>query len=276
MKRLSLVVIGVVSLLLQSAYAQVTLPFYDGFNYTEGSSLNVNNPPWAFGGASGGGAPTVTAAAELSYSGLAASSGLGVSVGTTTSGTRTRGVNFTTDSSGTLYASFLLDVTTAPTGNRDLAFLTSDSTASANGNINGIFLNSSMQLGLSKVSSTTPGVLDTLSTLSLNTTYLVVVGYKFNGTGNEYDLWLNPASLGGSAPTPDISLTTGTDMSSLSYFFVQQRNTTSNLGATFNFDELRIGTSFADVTPTGVPEPAACALAGLGGLALVLVRRLRR
>ena len=275
--KLHLVIVGVGCLFMQAAYAQQTLPFYDPFNYTEGLNLDNVGGPWTVHGASGGGSPLVTSAAALTYTGLTPGSGLGVSFGTTASGTRNAAVNFTTANSGTLYASFLLDVTTAPTGNRQLAFLTSDSTASANANANGIFLNSSMQLGISKASSATPGVLDTLSPLSLNTTYLLVVGYTFNGTGNEYDLWLNPTSLGGSAPAASISLTTGTDMSSLSYFFVQQRNNVSNFGSAFYMDELRIGTSWADVTPAvDVPEPTSFALAGLGGLALVLVRRMRR
>jgi hypothetical protein len=280
MKSLQLVALGIGCLLVQGAYAQQTLPFYDPFNYAQGTALNPNqaavNPPWSVGGTSGGGSPTVTSAAALTYPGLTPGSGLGVSFGTTASGNRSSGVNFTTANSGTLYASFLLDVTTAPTGNRQLAFLTSDSTASANGNVNGIFLNSSLQLGISKVSSTTPGVLDTLSPLSLNTTYLVVAAYTFNGTANEFDLWLDPSSLGGSAPVADISLTAGTDMASLSYFFLQQRNNASNAGAAFNFDELRIGTSWAAVTPADVPEPTSFALAGLGMLGLVLTRRMRR
>jgi hypothetical protein len=272
MKRLSLAVIGVGCLFLQSASAQL---FYDPFNYTEGTTLNNAAPAWAFGGTSGGGSGLITSAAALSYTGLAPSSALGVSFGATTSGNRTRGVSFTTASSGTLYASFLLDVTATPTGNRQLAFLAGDSTASANANVNGIFLNSSMQLGIGKSSSTTPAV-TTTGTLGLNTTYLVVVGYTFNGTGNEFDLWLNPTDLGGSTPTADISSTAGTDMASLSYFFLQQRNNTSSLGAAFYFDELRIGTTWADVTPTGVPEPSTFVLGGLGMLGLFLVRRIRR
>ena len=39
------------------------------------------------------------------------------------------------------------------------------------------------------------------------------------------------------------------------------------------FDELRFGASYADVTPTIVPEPSSTALLGLGGLALVFRRR---
>ena len=274
MKRVLLVVVGVGGLALQSAFGQ---PLFDPFNYTEGTTLNNVGAPWSFGGPSGGGAPVVTAAAALDYSafGLTPGSGLGVAFGATATGNRTRGVNFTTATAGTLYTSFLLDVTTAPTALRQLAFLTSDSAQSASTGVNGIFLNSSMQLGLSKGASSAAGASMT-GALSLNTTYLVVVGYTFNGTGNEYDLWLNPTSLGGSAPTADLSYTGGTDMASLSYFFLQQRNNASNAGAVFNFDELRIGTSWADVTPTGVPEPTTFALGGLGLLGLILVRRARR
>jgi hypothetical protein len=272
MKRLSLVAVGVGCLLLQGAFAQVTLPFYDGFNYAEGSPL-IGSGPWTVGGTSGGGGLTNTVAAALSYPGLPGS-GLGVLSTAVASGDRNVGLNFANASSGTLYASFLLDVTTAPTGNRQLAFLTSSSANSANGTVNGIFLNSSMQLGISKNSSSAPNALDTLTTLSLNTTYFVVVGYTFNGVGNEYDLWLDPTP-GGSQPAADVSYTGGTDMSSLSYFFLQQRNNTSNFGAVWDFDELRIGTAWSDVT--AVPEPTSlAALTGLGVLGMILKRRMRR
>jgi len=276
MKRLHLIALGVGCLLLQGAYAQESLPFYGGFNYTQGDLLGTGtaelNPPWSVGAAGGGGSPMVTNTAALSYPGLPGS-GLGVYLQPTMTGTRNVGLNFTSESSGTLYASFLMDVLTAPTGNRQLAFLTSSSANSANGTVNGIFLNSSSQLGISKNSSSTPGAL-TSATLNLNTTYLVVVGYTFNGSGNEYDLWLDPTP-GGSQPTPDASLTTGTDMASLSYFFLQQRNNTSNNGMAWYFDELRIGTSWADVT--AVPEPTSfAALTGLSVLGMILVRRMRR
>jgi hypothetical protein len=48
------------------------------------------------------------------------------------------------------------------------------------------------------------------------------------------------------------------------------------LGASqMDVDEIRIGTTYADVTPIAVPEPAS-AFAGLVGAALLMARRRRR
>lgn len=284
MKHLEKIVLGAASvaafLVYQSAQAQQTLPFYEPFptSYTAGSQIGSapSSTIWSQGGGLGGGSPIFTNS-PLSYSGLVTDgSSLSVFMHSTSSGNRTRGLNFTTTSSGTLYASFLLDVVAAPTANRMFASLTADSSASANGSVMGIFVNSSSQLQIGKNSSSAPAA-GTTAALTLGTVNLVVARYTWNAAAgdDEFALWLNPSSLGGSAPTADISTTTGTDFADLDWFYLIQRNNASIASSVLLLDELRIGTSWADVTP--VPEPSVFALTGLGAFGLLAwFRRLRR
>jgi hypothetical protein len=64
----------------------------------------------------------------------------------------------------------------------------------------------------------------------------------------------------------------GADLTSVNVLRFQAGNANGNgTNAFFTFDEVRLGQSFADVTP--VPEPVTFALAGLGGVALLALRR---
>jgi hypothetical protein len=261
--------------------AQQPLPFYEPFDasYTNGGAAATINGVtdngrsltagagstiWNIGGGSGGGDIFAHPAGKLAYPGLggASAANVGVFLTNTTSGTRNRGFNFTDTTSGTLYASFLLDVVTAPTANRQVVFLTSTNTASAGSSVCGVFVNSSSQLQVSKNSSTSLGAATTTA-LTTGATNLVVVRYTWNTvdtTDDEVALWLNPGSLGvaeGSVPATSITHSTGTDFANLNHFFIQQRNNASSAGSALLLDEVRIGTTWASVTPTGVTCSAA-------------------
>ena len=60
--------------------------------------------------------------------------------------------------------------------------------------------------------------------------------------------WVNPTSLGGAEPTPDFSETDSSAATSINRFIIRQDSTGET--PSILFDELRIGTSFAGVTPT--------------------------
>ncbi|MGC8625893.1 MAG: PEP-CTERM sorting domain-containing protein, partial [Phycisphaerae bacterium] len=103
--------------------------------------------------------------------------------------------------------------------------------------------------------------------VSANTTYLMVLEDVANSSGPDtLNLWVNPtAGVASPSGAPDI-----TDS------LIGPIGTISGIGtndgaATTSYDEIRIGTSYADVTP--VPEPAPLALVATGGLGLLLLKR---
>jgi hypothetical protein len=101
----------------------------------------------------------------------------------------------------------------------------------------------------------------------VNKTFLMVVRMAF-GEGNDViDLFVNPASIGGTPPaTPDASVTVTDDLRFRSFRFYPGSGQNSGY-----LDEVRIGETYADVTPP-VPEPAGVLLALGGVLALRRVR----
>lgn len=95
------------------------------------------------------------------------------------------------------------------------------------------------------------------------------------GSGEDRDVdlsaYLNPASLGGAAPaTPTMTYTNVSVALDADEFRFDGDDGTV-------VDELRYGTTFADVTPTGViPEPATFSLTVLGTLVACWLRRRNR
>ncbi len=222
------------------------LPYYDSFNYTVGSSLgalqtwtNVNT-----------GDNITTTTGSLTYTGLTTA---GNSVSFAADGIDCFSP-ITSTTSGTVYYSFLMKIGSM-TGVTD-----------ANGGyFAGIGENSSnlgatlwtkrvddtnFNLGIEVRTANAANT--TYSTTSYQTgqTYFVVVGYTFN-TANAADdvvsLWVNPTV---NAAMPTATLTdshTGTDLLNASTFFLRQDSATET--PTVQVDELRIGTSWADVVP---------------------------
>jgi pectate lyase len=248
-KTLILLVVG--AALSCAAQAQV---FEDHFNYAAGNLGAV--------GSSGGWSVSLSQVTVTSNGldgtsvGLAGSSGNKVTT-TTTSNTGTGSYNqFSSGiASGTVYYSFLLRVNSTngltSSGQIVTRLVRSGSESSLYQNIWLRSNGANVDVGLSKLSSSTTWH---STPLTVGTVYLVVSKYQFV-SGNNNDivaLWLNPATGGTNEPTADISFGSGIgDGSStgIGRCFIHG-------GAVADFDEVRVGMAWADVTPSaGTPPP---------------------
>ncbi len=254
-------------LFASTASAQLSLPWTESFSYPSGQRLGVTGTEsaavWTIG-STGSSADCVTIqdSAALSYTGLEFAAGSrGALIGTTTS-TRNKGARFTTTSAGKLYNSFLLNVQTMPSsGDRIFACLsTSTGGSTSMGNPSAtVWLSSSGQLKISKASTQTPAATHP-TVLTPNTTYLVVTRYDFDVSPHQFALWVNPATntFGGVDPNnPDVSSTASTDQGPLSSFWFAHTDSMPQITAAV--DEIRLGTSWAAVTPQRSSVPSKLA-----------------
>ena len=276
MKKFLLPVIGLLAL-SAGAHAQV---LYDGFNYTDATNLvgqvnPGNGQTWTEIAA--GTNPATISSGGLTYGDLVTTTGR-VSMPAFSSSTQDAGISFTNTTPDIFY-SFIFRIDNAVSMSTTFQTFT----AVANGATNGLGIairqNSvtagTFDLGIHKRANTgsaeTTAALQTLAT----GTYFVVVNYVTNGgVGDDVmNIWLNPtnASLGGgSAPSATFSSTAGTDTTTQWNQF--RLSPPNQIGASF-FDEVRVGTTWASVTP--VPEPSTWALLAIGMTALVIFRRRR-
>jgi len=255
----------------QAAQGQITLPFYEAFptSYGDGTSLGsgASASTWAFGNSVGSNGLTNRSSAALSYPGLATGTGLGVVIPPAGSSGRDQGLSFNSGTFGagnpTLYVSFLLNIQTSPTSVRNLVGLR-NSTGSGTPHV-GLFVTTTNTLMISK-NNTTPAA-GFSAALTANTTHLVVLRYRWVSTASgddEVAMWLDPGSLGapeGSVPAVTLSSVSGSDVTSLLGLRLKEQSGDTGV---YWVDELRIGSTWAAVTPTGCAPPTAYALTGGG------------
>lgn len=255
--------------------ARAQLVAYEPFNYTVSNnvagSVLAGVGTWA--ALNSGTAPSI-AAGNLTVSGLQASTGNSAAL---PGGNHQEAVlPLASTNTGSLYFSIALNVTSQPTAaTYTLAFSTGNTNFGAV-----VFTQASgsgYQIGFSNRSSGSTITYDP-TVYSLNSTILLVGRYDFvSGTGNDTSaLWINPASAtfgADAAPSATLTSSGGSDLAAISQFLL--RGTTGSPISTV--DELRIGTTWASVTPAAVPEPSVYAMAfGVLAIGATLWRRSRR
>ena len=285
-------------LCLGTLAANAALLVYDPFNYSPvGADLTNQSPDggatlWNVTGTNGvsGTDPITIAGGSLSIAGLAPSIGNSITYGGLGLTNRiSLGSIFT---SGTLYYSFALQVTDlsnlSTTGGFLAGFNTSIGDQAAQPSQVGARVvtrasgTGGFQVGVDKSSGGAMSFVMDPTIFNLGDTIFVVGSYTFisGGTTNdEARMWVNPDpstfGLENAPPTSlfstainDVNLSGAIQIQS---FLFRQGNATAVPNALIA-DELRVGTTWADVTPA-IPEPSAVMLLSLVGSAGLFLRR---
>jgi Secretion system C-terminal sorting domain len=229
--------------------------FLDDFNYTSGTNLTANG--WTQIGAGTTGALTVNSAG-LSYP-SSPSSGVGFGVnmapGQQVVGRGGGILSVSPATAGaTAYMSFLVNLSAAGNtsgvnfaGIMSGTFPTPGVAARAFTRASGAGFN----FGVGKTTLT--ATYET-TVRSLNTTYLVVIKYTVNGgntTDDIVDMWVNPV-LGSTEPASTISMGSGIADATTSLFGPTLNPRTAPAAPTLEIDAVRVGTTWASVTPSNV------------------------
>ncbi|MEG1026822.1 MAG: T9SS type A sorting domain-containing protein [Flavobacterium sp.] len=231
-----------------AANAQATLPVYESFDYIVPGALQTQTGYAALNS----GDDINIVAGNLSYTDLPAS--IGNKINFAGAGIDAK-YDITPVSADTIYYSFLVKINdisavTDPNGGYFAGFGANDT------NFGGTIWtkkvdNNTFKFGSELRTATGNGTTWTTTDYNVGDTYLVVGSYTFvAGTNNDVaKLWINPTLGLTTEPTPTIEdqWTASTDLASIVHFFFRQDSAMET--PDLDIDELRIGTSWADVTP---------------------------
>lgn len=214
----------------------------ENFSYTAGTAITANG--WTAHSAAGTNAILVTSPG-LTYGGHPGS-GIGEAISMVTSGEDDNRALSAAITSGTAYASFLVNVSaTQATGDYFVGFLANATTFPVR-----IYARSTaggFNFGISKSSGT---VTYETNLRTFGTTYFIVANYIYNAGANDdvVNLWVDPA-LGGAEGPATIPNITGAvaDATTIAAFYVRQGNAAN--ASTQRIDAILAGTTWAQVTP---------------------------
>lgn len=248
---------------------------YEPFDYAPDQLLTAANSAWTLNGS---GNDTRVTSGSLSIPGLLASVGNSITNGG--SGAAVRSPLPSPVINGELYYSFAfrldsLGTVFTNTASFVAAFYSSSDNAyyarfMARTNAPGQY-----DLGLTKVSPSGTTPVWAPDAFLENEIVFVVARYTFNAsttTDDQVDLWINPdpASFSAVSPPPATlsAQLTGTDASVIDQFTFRQ-NTAANTPAALSFDELRLGRTWASVTPKAIIPPPVMAIVRTGNNAVL-------
>lgn len=253
---------------------------YDGFDYTSGQALAAQNGGDGFSGAwaSPGGAVTATIV-----------SGLGFGTNLSTSGNAVQIINSGANSWG---ASSIVAraVSSAPGATYWQSYLANITDFGSGFNMQGVGSGSgefATGVTVSNYGSNSAAIRSGGgdggfgAALSSGTTYLTIAQYSGSGinawvfTQAGFDNWVSNGSTEGSLSTYAFSNGSRSGDASFSGTLVLGGYSTGG-AITVVFDEIRFGSSLAEVTPSAIPEPSSfAALAGVAMLGSAAMRRRR-
>jgi len=221
----------------------IEIPLIENFEYTPATSLVYNG--WS-AHSTPGFVPILVTSPGLSYTGYL-SSGIG-NAATVTGGSGSReDVHriFTSQTSGSVYAAFIIKATSASTSGDYLVHLGPQAIGTTfRGRLyfKKTSVGDSLAFGLGKFNETP---VYTNNIYSLDTTYIIVIKYSFiEGADNDWVyLWVNP-SLTGSEPTPDLSQTYTSDLTNCGSIGLRQ----GSVAYSAIVDGIRVGTSWGIIS----------------------------
>ncbi len=237
-----------------TAFGQVTLPHYEPFDYTIGEGLQTQTG-WE---ALNSGDDIIIRTGNLSLDGFSAPTfnrisfdGSGIDAGKL----------FTPQTNGTVFYSFFLNVNNLGSLNTTGSYFTGFTSSTSTEFGATVWIRKrgdGYQLGLNPRSSEIANTVWSNDTLLINRTTFIVISYQIvSGLQNDLvSLWQNPisTSFGGTAPNPTLTaVNSQTDLSNLNRILIRQDAVNST--PFIEMDELRIATSWANVTPaiSGLP-----------------------
>ena len=228
-----------------------------------GGGGNVSGGNWI--DFSGTGNPIMVSSPSLTYSGYAGSgtgNKISIIAATTSSEDAYRG--FDTQTSGTVYAAILVNVTdtnllplnSSATGEYITGFLPSTSTSTFASRVlfrQGTAPNT-FQIGIR--ASGNAGNVAEFSTVDrpVGTPVLIVFSYEIvaGATNDVTKMWINPA-LGGTEPAPTVTQVAAAEIADVSRVFIRQGSSSGVSTPNADIDGIRVGTTWADVA--GAPAP---------------------